>query len=82
MKLYCGSGFSLHDYFTFETDIGVQKGREKVGLSENILVKSHIPKSKSIRGLAFTFFFFISGTDIWVQIGRGKSGHLRPSVSG
>ena len=33
-------------FFTFETDIGVQKGREKVGLSENILVKSHIPKSK------------------------------------
>ena len=37
---------SLHIFFTLGTDIWVQKGREKVGLSGNILVKSNIPKSK------------------------------------
>ena len=39
-KLYCGRGL------TSETDIWVQIGRGKVGLSENILVKSNITKSK------------------------------------
>ena len=46
-KLYCGRGFSLHVvFFTSETDIWVQIGRGKMGLSENIQVKSYIPKSK------------------------------------
>ena len=38
-KLYCGRGLSLHVVFTSETDIWVQIGRGKVGLSGNILVK-------------------------------------------
>ena len=33
-------------FCTLGTDIWVQKGRGKVGLSGNILVKLHIPKSK------------------------------------
>ena len=33
-------------FFTSETDIWVQIGRRKVGLSGNILVKLYIPKSK------------------------------------
>ena len=33
-----------------------------------------------VRALAYTFF--TSGTDIWVQIGRSKSGHLRLSAGG
>ena len=37
---------SLHVCFTSETDIWVQIGRGKVGLSGNKQVKSHIPKSK------------------------------------
>ena len=45
-KLYCGWGLSLHVCFTSETDIWVQIGRGKVGLSENIQVKSYIPKLK------------------------------------
>ena len=45
-KLYCGRGLSLHVCFTSETDIWVQIGRGKVGLSGNIQVKSYIPKSK------------------------------------
>ena len=45
-KLYCGRGLSLHVCFTSETDIWVQIGRGKVGLSGNMLVKSYIPKSK------------------------------------
>ena len=45
-KLYCGRGLSLHVFFTSETDIWVQIGRGKVGLSGNIQVKSYIPKSK------------------------------------
>ena len=46
-KLYCGRGLSLHVFFfTSETDILVQIGRGKVGLSGNIQVKSYIPKSK------------------------------------
>ena len=44
--LYCGWGLSLHVFFTPETDIRVQIGRGKVGLSGNIQVKSYIPKSK------------------------------------
>ena len=45
-KLYCGRGLSLQVCFTSETDIWVQIGRGKVGLSGNIQVKSYIPKSK------------------------------------
>ena len=45
-KLYCGWGLGLHVFFTSETDIWVQIGRGKVGLSGNIQVKSYIPKSK------------------------------------
>ena len=45
-KLYCGRGLSLNGYFTSETDLWVQIGRGKVGLSGNIQVKSYIPKSK------------------------------------
>ena len=45
-KLYCCRGLSLHVCFTSETDIWVQIGRGKVGLSGNIQVKSYIPKCK------------------------------------
>ena len=45
-KLYCGRDLSRHVFFTLETDIWVQIGRRKVGLSGNILVKLYIAKSK------------------------------------
>ena len=45
-RLYCGRGLNLLVFFTSETDIWVQIGRGKVGLSGNIQVKSYIPKSK------------------------------------
>ena len=45
MKLYCGRGLA-YTFFTLKIHIWVQIGRGKVGLSGNILVKSHNPKSK------------------------------------
>ena len=46
IKSFCSRGFSLHIFFTLETDLWVQKGRGKLGLSGYVLVKSNIPKSK------------------------------------
>ena len=45
MKLFCGQGLT-YTFFTSRTEMCVQKGRGKAGLSGNILVKSNISKSK------------------------------------
>ena len=48
-RLYSGRGLSLHVFFfTSETDIWVQIGRGKVGLSGNIQVKSYIFQNENL----------------------------------